>query len=147
MIEVEGEGMDEVEEVGEIQEIEAGVEEIGQPVSCATSMGMMPVIVRTDLIQISFNHHLRLMKNQFVQEFSYTYQRPQGMNPPAVQPTNTAKLQPQPQAYFSAQLNPYVLTTQEVHIPADSQAWYPDLGATHHVTSDPQHFNQGTNYM
>lgn len=31
-------------------------------------------------------------------------------------------------------------------MPSDSQVWYPDSGATHHITLDPQHLTQYSNY-
>lgn len=42
-------------------------------------------------------------EGQFVQQFSNTYHRPQGQNLLATQPPKTGQLQPQPQAFFSAQ--------------------------------------------
>lgn len=40
----------------------------------------------------------------------------------------------------------YAPQTQEVAVPAEAQVWYPDSGATHHVTSDLHHLAQSTSF-
>lgn len=54
----------------------------------------------------------------------------------------------QPRAYVTTQSNVYHGATQEVQIPTplDAQDWYPDSGATHHVTINPHNLAQGTSY-
>lgn len=71
--------------------------------------------------------------DEALQHFSNPYQSSYGQN----------STQAQPKAYVAAHQNAYTPTTQEIQIPAESQTWFPDSGATHHVTPDAHHLTQG----
>lgn len=62
-------------------------------------------------------------------------------------PPPNQNYQNQPRAYLAAQSNVYQPVTQELQVPSSLDTnWYPDSGATHHVTPDASQFSQQSPY-
>lgn len=82
-------------------------------------------------------------QGQYMMQGNYSANPGQGILP---RPPAPPSPQLQPTAYVATQTPQYMNTTTEFHGSRqfEGQTWYPDSGASHHITADSQNMNHST---